>query len=138
MFTLTGTQVPVTVVLKGRRYYEENEVRIENCYYIRKAPTGSIVDLTDAKVTLKGTTKAIPSQMYTAKSIKPEIDLLFRAKKSSVSGAKLGLKEGRDYKVYYFDNVKLGTALVFVKALSNNGKAIGCTTTSFKIVRRES
>lgn len=43
---------------------------------------------------------------------------------AKISATRLGLKEGTDYKIYYFDNKKLGTAIVFVKAISTKGKAI--------------
>ena len=130
-------QAPVTVVLTGRRNYQGTDVTINNCYYIRKAPSGQILDLSTAKVVLKETGKDIPSQMYTGNPIKPEIELLFKNKKQYISGSKLGLKEGTDYKVFYFDNVKPGTAMVFVKALSFKGKTINSATTTFKIVPRE-
>jgi uncharacterized repeat protein (TIGR02543 family) len=137
-FTLTGNQMPVTVIVKGRNLYEETEVRVDNCYYIRKLSSGTVIDISAADIVLKGTKKAIPSQMYTGKPIEPPISLLFKDRRNKVPGEKLGLKEGRDFQVYYFDNIQLGTAFVFVKAKSNNGKTIGNVTDSFKIIRRDS
>ena len=140
-FTLKGNSAAVTVVLKGRNCYEENEGIIKNCYYIKKATSSRTTDLSTAQIVLKGTTKAIPTQAFTGRPIEPEIDLLFKKRSSRGyifnTATRRGLREGTDYKVYYFDNVKRGGGFVFVKALSNKGKAINSTSTKFTITKRE-
>lgn len=137
-FTLEGDKAAVSVILKGKGCYEEKEVRIDNCYYIVKADSASgSIDLSKASLVQPGTTKALPNQQCTGRPIEPPIDFKFNNTGLTLNGANERLKEGRDYKVYYFDNINAGTAFVFVKAIITGGQAINSTTGTFKIVRRE-
>jgi hypothetical protein len=137
-FTLEGDKAAVTVILKGKGCYEEKEVRIDNCYYIIKdALVSNSINLSKASLVQPGTTKALPNQQCTGRPIEPKIDFKFNNKRLTLNGANERLKEGRDYKVYYFDNINAGTAFVFVKALISGGQAINSTTGTFKIVQRE-
>ena len=90
------------------------------------------------KIILKGTKRAIPTQQYTGNPIKPTIDLLFKSGKSTATGTNLKLRKGTDYEVCYFDNTEVGTATVFVKALTAAGKLFSSITVTFKIDRKES
>lgn len=133
-FTLSGDQTKVTVILKGNGNYEANEVVVKDCYTIRKSSKCGDKDLNTAKITAKGNpSKSIPAQPYTGDFIIPEFDIYLKDGKSYKTASKMGLKEGKDYEVHFFNNKEKGTATIFVKALASGGKAINYKTATFDI-----
>lgn len=67
----------------------------------------------------------IPDQIYTGKSIEPEI---------VIDSDSIKLKEGQDYTIKYINNVEEGTATIQIQGIGNY---TGTTTKTFNIIKQD-
>ncbi len=108
----------VDIVIKGKGNYESAEIKVPDCYSVRKVGTG-IYDLSQAKITMKGNIKkAIPAQEYTGSGVEPSIDLWIKVDGVWKTASEIGLTAGSDYTVSYVNNVARGKGTVVVRSLS--------------------
>ncbi len=123
-FTLTGNEVSVKVILKGKGNYANNTVEIPDCYVIKKVSKGAL-DLSKAKITKYGEIKKkIPDQTYTGASIEPSWSCYLKQGKSWKDLYALGLSQEKDYDVRYFNNTDCGKAIIFIKAKNTTDQKI--------------
>ncbi|MCR5269313.1 MAG: InlB B-repeat-containing protein [Lachnospiraceae bacterium] len=134
-FVPAGNETNVDVMITGKGNYFNHRV-FKNCYQIKKN-TNNIIDLSKAKITMKGNMKKpIPAQVYTGADIKPEFDIYVRVNNEWKTAGEAGLTEGIDYNVKYVNNRLKGTATIQVIAHRGgwySSKAVKGKTATFKI-----
>lgn len=121
----------VDIVIKGKGNYESAEIKVPDCYSVRKVGTG-IYDLSQAKITMKGNIKkAIPAQEYTGSGVEPAIDLWIKVDGVWKTASEIGLTADSDYTVSYVNNVSRGKGTVVVRSLST--RTAGSKSAKFTI-----